>query len=267
MASIPENPPTQNSASKITEEYRILHKVAQILQTTGELKGMLQDVLRAITGFEELKVENKAGIFFAEENDKVLRLFTTVGEFSKEFLEKEKEVPFGDCLCGRVAESGQILMSESCFTDPRHERTFSDMTAHGHYIVPLKTSEKLVGVMFLYTNTNPVWYQHSQEVLLSIGGLIANTIERKRIDEELRLFKNHLEDQVKHRTSELRESQRVLETLISNLPGMVYRSLNDKTWTMKYVSDGCESLTGYSASDLMSQKVTYNEIIHPDDRD
>ena len=228
---------------------------------------MLQDVLRAITGFEELKVENKAGIFFAEENDKVLRLFTTVGEFSKEFLEKEKEVPFGDCLCGRVAESGQILMSESCFTDPRHERTFSDMTAHGHYIVPLKTSEKLVGVMFLYTNTNPVWYQHSQEVLLSIGGLIANTIERKRIDEELRLFKNHLEDQVKHRTSELRESQRVLETLISNLPGMVYRSLNDKTWTMKYVSDGCESLTGYSASDLMSQKVTYNEIIHPDDRD
>ena len=120
--------------------------------------------------------------------------------------------------------------------------------------------------MFLYTNTHPVWYQHSQEVLLSIGGLIANTIERKRIDEELKLFKNHLEDQVKQRTSELRESRRTLETLISNLPGMVYRSMNNKNWTMEYVSDGCESLTGYSASDLMNQKVTYSEIIHPDDR-
>ena len=227
---------------------------------------MVQDVLRAITGFQELKVENKAGLFLVDEDNKVLRLFTTVGKFSEEFLENEKQVPFGDCLCGRVAESGQILMSESCFTDPRHERQYDDMTAHGHYIVPLKTSEKLVGVMFLYTNTHPVWYQHSQEVLLSIGGLIANTIERKRIDEELKLFKNHLEYQVKQRTSELRESRRTLETLISNLPGMMYRALNDKAWTMEYVSGGCESLTGYSASDLMNQKIKFNEIIHPEDR-
>jgi PAS domain S-box-containing protein len=266
MASIPQNPPAKNSESEITEEYRILHKVAQILQDSGELESILQSALRVITGFEELKVENKAGLFMVDEEKKVLRLFTTFGKFSKEFLENEKEVPFGDCLCGRVAESGQILMSESCFTDSRHERQYDDITAHGHYIVPLKISGKLVGVMFLYTNTNPVWYQHSQEVLLSIGGLIANTIERKRIDEELKAFKNQLEKQVKERTSELMESRRALETLISNLPGMVYRSLNDKTWTMKYVSDGCESLTGYSASELMNQKVTYSEIIHPEDR-
>ena len=198
MASIPQDP-----ANNITEEYRILHKVAQILQSSGELESILQSALHAITGFEELKVENKAGIFFVDESNKVLRLFTTFGEFSKVFLENEREVPFGDCLCGRVAESGQILMSESCFSDPRHERAYDDMTAHGHYIVPLKTSQKLVGVMFLYTNTNPVWYQHSQEVLLSIGGLIANAIEKKKIDDELEKYKDHLVSLVKQRTHEL----------------------------------------------------------------
>jgi signal transduction histidine kinase len=77
------------------------------------------------------------------------------------------------------------------------------MTAHGHYIVPLKTSTKLVGVMFLYTNTNPVWYHHSQEVLLSIGGLIANAIEKKRMDDELEEYRNHLVSLVKQRTNEL----------------------------------------------------------------
>ena len=203
MASIPQNPSTKNSSNNITEEYRILHKVAQILQTTGELKDVLQNVLRVITGFEGLTVENKAGIFLVDESDKVLRLFTTFGEFSKEFLENEKEVPFGNCLCGRVAESGQMLMSESCFSDPRHERTYEDMTAHGHYIVPLKASEKLVGVMFLYTNINPDWYQHSQEVLLSIGGLIANTIEKKKVDDELENYRTHLVSLVKQRTNEL----------------------------------------------------------------
>jgi signal transduction histidine kinase len=203
MASIPQNSATKGSTNNITEEYRILHKVAQILQASGELKGILQNALRAITGFEELKVENKAGVFLVDENNKVLRLFTTFGKFSKEFLENEKEVPFGNCLCGRVAESGQILMSESCFSDPRHEIRYDDMTAHGHYIVPLKTSEKLVGVMFLYTNTNPDWYQHSQEVLLSIGGLIANVIEKKKVDDELEKYRNHLVSLVKQRTNEL----------------------------------------------------------------
>ena len=198
MASIP-----QNSPDNITEEYRILHKVAQILQSSGELKSMLHDALRAITGFEELKVENKAGIFLVDEGENILRLFTTFGKFSKEFLENEKEVPFGNCLCGRVAESGQILMSESCFSDPRHERVYSDMTAHGHYIIPLKVSEKLIGVMFLYTNTNPDWYKHSQEVLLAIGGLIANAIEKKKVDDELEEYRNHLVNLVKQRTNEL----------------------------------------------------------------
>lgn len=203
MASIPKNPSIEHSANNITEEYRILHKVAQILQGSGELKGMLENALRAITGFEELKVENKAGIFLVDESNKVLRLFTTFGKFSKEFLEKEREVPFGNCLCGRVAESGQMLMSESCFADSRHERVYSDMTAHGHYIIPLKISDKLVGVMFLYTNTNPDWYQHSQEVLLSIGDLIANAIEKKQVDDELEKYRNQLISLVKQRTREL----------------------------------------------------------------
>ena len=193
----------QGSPNQITDEYRVLHKVAQVLESSGSLMGVLQKAMQIITEFEGLNVENKAGIFLADNEKKVLRLLTTFGAFSQEFLEKEKEVPFGDCLCGRVAVSGKLLMSESCFTDSRHERTFTDMKAHGHYIVPLNSSDNLIGVMFLYTNTNPSWYQHSQEVLLSIGGLIANTIQRKEVEEELERHKNSLEKLVESRTYDL----------------------------------------------------------------
>ena len=48
----------------------------------------------------------------------------------------------------------------------------------------------------------------------------------------------------------LRENERRLATLLSNLPGMAYRCKNDRDWTMEVVSDGCEALTGYKASDL-----------------
>ena len=65
---------------------------------------------------------------------------------------------------------------------------------------------------------------------------------------------------------QLTESQRTLETLMSNLPGMAYRCKNDPQWTMEFVSEGCEELTGYSAEDLIDNKnLSYASLIHPDD--
>mgnify|MGYP003973130255 CR=1 FL=1 len=211
MSHKKNTPTNQGSPNQITDEYRVLHKVAQVLESPGSLTEILQKIMQTVCGFEGLHVENKAGIFIADNKKEVLRLLVTFGAFSQEFLEKEKEVPFGDCLCGRVAVSKKILMSESCFTDSRHERTFRDMKAHGHYIVPLNSSDNLIGVMFLYTHVNPSWYQHSQEVLLSIGGLIANTIQRKQIEEELERHKNSLEQLVESRTSDLINSNNRLQ--------------------------------------------------------
>ena len=203
--------------TRVTEEYRVLHNVAKILQSPGELIEVLQKTMKALTEFEGLQVENKAGIFLADNEGKMLRLLTTYGNFSQEFLEKEKTVPFGDCLCGRAASSGPMLVSESCFTDSRHERTFSDMKPHGHYIVPLKSFNHLVGVLFLYTDINPSWYQHGQEVLLSIGGLIANTIERKQIDEELDEHRNRLEAVVSSRTQDLVQAKEQFRNLSNQI--------------------------------------------------
>ena len=56
-----------------------------------------------------------------------------------------------------------------------------------------------------------------------------------------------LERQVAERDraeEELWESQRALSTLMSNLPGMAYRSRNDRDRTMEFVSEGCFELIG-----------------------
>lgn len=86
---------------------------------------------------------------------------------------------------------------------------------------------------------------------------------------------NNLEQLVKNRTKEiertnnaLKESERTLSTLMSNLPGMVYRRKNDKGWTMEYVSDGALELIGYNPLDIKQGKtISYNETIHIDDRE
>lgn len=58
------------------------------------------------------------------------------------------------------------------------------------------------------------------------------------------------------------ESERTKSILLSHLPGLAYRCDNDSNWTMRYVSDGCYSLTGYKPEELQNNKrIAYNEII------
>ncbi|HHM05900.1 MAG TPA: EAL domain-containing protein [Gammaproteobacteria bacterium] len=89
------------------------------------------------------------------------------------------------------------------------------------------------------------------------------TAELSRVNDELR-------KEVATRSAAeaaLRESQRSHATLLSNLPGMVYRCANNADWTMHYVSEGAAALTGHAPADLVSGgALSYAELIHPDDR-
>ena len=58
------------------------------------------------------------------------------------------------------------------------------------------------------------------------------------------------------------ENRKALQTLMSNLPGMAYRCKNEPQWTMKFVSDGCEQLTGYTQDELLNNRVAaYGDLI------
>ena len=65
----------------------------------------------------------------------------------------------------------------------------------------------------------------------------------------------------------LRESERKLSTLISNLQGMVYRCRNDQNWTMEFVSDGCQKLLGYTVEEITNHGFIYRDLVHHEDRD
>jgi PAS domain S-box-containing protein len=63
-------------------------------------------------------------------------------------------------------------------------------------------------------------------------------------------------------TKQLALSEQQISTLVSNLPGMVYRRLNHRDSSMLFVSDGCLSLTGYQPEDFVDRKsVVFNNII------
>lgn len=66
----------------------------------------------------------------------------------------------------------------------------------------------------------------------------------------------------------LRENERLLASMISNLPGYVYRCEFDDFWTIRFISPQCQEITGYNPEDFVNNKMkAYNDIILPEHRE
>lgn len=94
------------------------------------------------------------------------------------------------------------------------------------------------------------WSEEDASMLGAMGNVFINAIERRRVEQSIR------------------ENERFLSTLLSNLPGWVYRCRNDRSWTYEYGSDGINDVLGYPAEAFMEGGgVTLSDLIHPEDRE
>lgn len=65
----------------------------------------------------------------------------------------------------------------------------------------------------------------------------------------------------------LEQSERRLATLMSHVPGMIYRCKNESGRPLEFVSDGCKELTGFDPGSLTRQgSAKFADIIHAEDR-
>lgn len=66
----------------------------------------------------------------------------------------------------------------------------------------------------------------------------------------------------------LQRSRRRISMLLGSMPGMAYKRRSDSHWTLKYVSRGCQSLTGYRREDLLNnKKIDFASLIVDEDRE
>jgi PAS domain S-box-containing protein len=118
---------------------------------------------------------------------------------------------------------------------------------------PIRVDGKIFGVVCVEQHRceafpeRRVWTKEEQDFASSLADFMAIAIE----------------------SAERRTLMRRTQTMLSNLPGMLYRSVSNEPpdFAFTFVSEGCEDLTGYASAELsgggMSEFV--QKIVHPDD--
>ena len=119
--------------------------------------------------------------------------------------------------------------------------------------VPIWMRGATVGIVcFEHIGELRQWETEEQNFASAIAELISRAIEIDRSKEKEAVFK---------------ESQRFLSTLISNLPGYVYRcSSRDNQWFVEFASEGIYELTGYRAEEMLKDSHKYSSLVHIDDK-
>lgn len=114
--------------------------------------------------------------------------------------------------------------------------------------VPIKIKGETIGIICNEElDSYREWKKQEVEFTTAISELVSTSLEI---------------DLRKKKEKDFNESQRFLSTLISNLPGYVYRVTKEgSTWTFQYISEGVYELTGYHADELLRNKEVYYSVM------
>ncbi|MCC6864706.1 MAG: GAF domain-containing protein [Ignavibacteria bacterium] len=110
--------------------------------------------------------------------------------------------------------------------------------------IPIHYNNEIIGIVCYEEQENyRNWKREEIDFTTAISTLISTALEI---------------DFIRNKEKDFNENRRFLQTLISNLPGYVYRVLKEKNgWTIQYISNGVYDLTGHKPDELIKNKVLY----------
>ncbi len=241
---------------RTTEEEQALAQLLRVSLEHTELPVYLDQALALLIGTVTwLGLTPRGGIFITDdETGSTLNLMAR-HNFSVELQTLCAKVEFGHCLCGKAAVSGQIEFADC--VDDRHDITFEGMWPHGHYNVPIKLGNEVLGVLVLYL---PSGHPHSESevsFLYKVAEVLSMGITLRQANAEL--------VDAKHRAETANDQ---LTGITANIPGIIFqrRFSIDGSCTYPYVGPGTSTYLGESATHAEPDMVRLFADVHPADR-
>jgi diguanylate cyclase (GGDEF)-like protein/PAS domain S-box-containing protein len=257
---ITERKQAERKIKRLTKLYSALSETSRVVARHSERDVLLAELCHVAVEFGGLR---STWIGMVDETTRRVSAVAASGgvePFAYRLLVSiDPAIPEGRGLVGYAVRKDSICLSNDYHADPRTlpwQQHALDNGVRSAAAFPLRQGGRPVGVIVHYAGD--VGYFDDELV-----GLL------ERMAGEISIALDSIESGRKWVAAEaaLLETQREMETLLGNLPGMAYRCRHDQHWTMEFVSEGCLELTGYAAEDLLFNRVvSYEQITHPEDR-
>ncbi len=190
-----------------------VNEVTAIVTGSLELEQILSDALDKVLEVTELE----AGlIFFIDQQTRELVL-TAHRDMSEESVAELDRLKLGEGFCGRVAQSGEMMVIPDSSQDPRLTRFAVQREGlRGQIIVPLKSKAQVQGVLAVATRRSYEFQPEDLELVTAIGNQIGVAIENAQLHRDIARqlqIQQQLNQVVERITSEM-EMDRILPKVL-----------------------------------------------------
>jgi diguanylate cyclase (GGDEF)-like protein len=170
-------------------ELSVLNDVSRVLSKSLDLETLLSLILKTVVNrIPVLNLVKKGGIMLVE--GEKMELVAHLGH-DETFVKQHENITIHDCLCGLAARSGEIVISKNSHTDNRHSISYDNMQPHGHIIVPFKSGNKVVGVLYLYLPPDVEVEEFMRNLLESMASQVGMAIDNARLYRETKKMSLH----------------------------------------------------------------------------
>jgi two-component system NtrC family sensor kinase len=190
------------------DELSALYATSRLITARLDLASVLERISRSVTA---LIGSSGCGIGLLDAERGVLVHAAAHGFKTAEW--RALELPVGEGIIGRCAETRQAILVDDIRRDPRSARRDVDEREgiRSMLCVPMMLGDRLLGVISAFSTRPAVFAPHHQRVLEAFGEQAAIAIHNAHLHGEL-------EARVQERTRQLDAEKRFVEVILETLP-------------------------------------------------
>ncbi|MBF0588990.1 MAG: CHASE domain-containing protein [Magnetococcales bacterium] len=163
---------------RATQARKTINALLHFALESKTLSEQLDQALAMMLEGAWITTKNKGAIFLYNEASHKLEMIAQ-RQLSTPLLTLCKEINVGQCLCGRAAESREIVFADH--VDDHHDIRFEGMSEHGHYCIPMISHGRMIGVINLYLEADQKRDPEEESFLHMVANTLAGLIEHSRM--------------------------------------------------------------------------------------
>ncbi len=163
----------KEEADSHANESKVLEELLRLSIADTSLSDYLKNALNALISLTPWLCLLPKGAIFLTENEGASKTLEMIAEVNlpNQLLTLCSKVAFGQCLCGRAAQSAEMLTCQH--VDDRHDIGFDGMTDHGHINMPILQGDTVLGVFVLYLPPAHHISHKEHDFMIQVAGVLS----------------------------------------------------------------------------------------------